>query len=214
MTILRFDEEELVTKLDLLPGKFRAAFAAACAQRQLPNYVRFAARTTTGDPDLLTQILDRLWDALEGEPDDNALQRDLELCMSLIPDERREGAPDQMYAEGAVASTAYAIGAQLSGKSQEAAWAARRAYETLDSHFLLDAQYKHRRSHSGVVHSIAASRSAGIPTAANGPGRLASRRQEWNGQSNCSFENSMSRARKLHAVYHRLRAVSPRCHFQ
>jgi uncharacterized protein YjaG (DUF416 family) len=136
MTILRFDEEELVTKLDLLPGKFRAAFAAACAQRQLPNYVRFAARTTTGDPDLLTQILDRLWDALEGEPDDNALQRDLELCMSLIPDERREGAPDQMYAEGAVASTAYAIGAQLSGKSQEAAWAARRAYETLDSHFV------------------------------------------------------------------------------
>jgi uncharacterized protein YjaG (DUF416 family) len=87
MAILKFDELELLRTLDGLPPRLRATFAAACAQRQISNYARFAARTKNGNPELLTQVMDQLWKALKEESHDNAaLNKYLDLCMSLIPD--------------------------------------------------------------------------------------------------------------------------------
>jgi uncharacterized protein YjaG (DUF416 family) len=132
MSDLRFDERELQARLKQLPNKLRVAFAAACAERQLPNYANFSRATGVGDPIRLAGALGRVWDDIEGRTvTDNELQKQLDTCMSLLPDDEVE-VQGQAYANDAVASVAYAIRARLTGDCQEAVWAARRAYEALD----------------------------------------------------------------------------------
>jgi hypothetical protein len=41
MSVLRHDERDLRKQLERMPNRLRVAFAAACAQRQVPSYVRF-----------------------------------------------------------------------------------------------------------------------------------------------------------------------------
>ena len=53
--------------------------------------------------------------------------------MALIPGEDRgPWMPEQAYAEDAASALAYALSCCQTGDSQEAAWAARRAYEAVD----------------------------------------------------------------------------------
>lgn len=136
MEPLTYDERELVGQLERLPAKLRAAFAAACAQRLLPAYEAFAKKSHRGDARRLASILERLWSDLQGFPLPEAeLGAQLEACMSLIPAE--DDAPwieEQAGAEDAGAAVAYALRARAGGKSQEAAWAARRSYEAIDHH--------------------------------------------------------------------------------
>ena len=59
---LRFDESQLRTQLDRLSREHRAAFAAACAERLFPAYMRFSQEARTGDlrtraPPLVTSRL-------------------------------------------------------------------------------------------------------------------------------------------------------------
>jgi uncharacterized protein YjaG (DUF416 family) len=139
MAILRFDEEELVRRLQLLSPAFRVAFAAACAERQLPAYLVFYAAAKRGDPHALAEILSRLWDDLTSNPMPHSeVEGALEVCMSLIPRED-EGLwiNEQAYAEDAAAAVAYALRTRLTENAQESAWAARRAYEAVD-HFVID----------------------------------------------------------------------------
>lgn len=137
MSILRFDERELLAQLKQLPNQSRVAFAAACAERQLPNYANFSKVTGPGDPSLLARILNRIWEDIEGNSaTDDELQKKLTLCMALLPNDEAEGSEQRAYANDAVASVAYTIRARLTGNCQEALWAARRAYEALD-HYII-----------------------------------------------------------------------------
>ena len=57
----------------------------------------------------------------------------LERCMASIPgDEQDTKKEPAAYAQDAAASVAYTIRARLEDDPQEAAWAARRAYEAVD----------------------------------------------------------------------------------
>ncbi len=56
-----FDEKQLLQKLEQLATNRRVAFAAACAQRQLPCYQRFSAKTGFDDFTALENILESLW---------------------------------------------------------------------------------------------------------------------------------------------------------
>jgi hypothetical protein len=57
--------------------------------------------------------------------------------MSLIPGENDQPwIEEQAYAEDAASAVAYALRALESGEPQEAAWAARRAYEAVDHHVM------------------------------------------------------------------------------
>jgi len=134
---LRFDEARLISQLMDLPNELRVAFAALCAERQLPNYIRFSTKSGIGNPSVLTEALSSIWDDLQQRSVSNAqLATILERCMALIPTGEEDTDEETAYAEDAAASVAYTIRARLAGDPQEAAWAARRAYEAVD-HFIL-----------------------------------------------------------------------------
>jgi uncharacterized protein YjaG (DUF416 family) len=138
MGVLRFDEEELTQQLERLPPPFRTAFAAAVAERLLPAYASFAHQTGQGDPTELAAILQRLWLNLEGSQTSAEQDHNIALCMSSVPQESSgTWVPEQAYAEDAAAALAYALRSRKDGQAQEAAWAARRAYEALD-HFIVE----------------------------------------------------------------------------
>lgn len=138
MSFIRYDEQEIIRKLNQLDPKCRVAFAAACAERQIPSYVVFSKQTGRGNPDVLIDILERVWSDLpDGNMPQDALQRELSRCMALLPQE--EEGPwinEQAYAEDAVSAVAYALRARSTGDSQEAAYAARVAYEAVDHHVI------------------------------------------------------------------------------
>ncbi len=131
---LRFDETQLVGILNRLDTEGRVAFAAACAERLLPAYVAFSNRTGRGEPATLRSILTRLWDDLAGDlMAESEVQANVKACMELLP--REDEGPwvvEQDFADDAVAATAYTLECRKSGNAQEAAWAARRAFEALD----------------------------------------------------------------------------------
>lgn len=133
MPVLHFNEVRLKEQLDDLATPARAALAAACAERLRPAYLAFVQKTGRGDPTAFESILHGLWSDLHGESmSDAELASRIELCMTLIPQE--DSGPwvvEQIYAEDAGAALAYALRCRLTAQSQEAAWAARRAYEAV-----------------------------------------------------------------------------------
>jgi uncharacterized protein len=136
MPILRFDKSALIAQLEWLPNRLRVAFAAVCAERQLPNYFRFSDAAKQGSPERLVAALSRVWDDIEGRPmGSTELNGCLDTCMSLLPKEDEYG--DCLlgyYAEDAVAAIAYAIEARLKSDAHDAAESARRAYSALDEY--------------------------------------------------------------------------------
>jgi len=138
MSYIRYDEREIIRKLDQLDPVAKVSFAAACAERQIPGYIVFSNQTGRGDPDALIAILERVWrDALGRKMTDDEVLLELDRCMALIPKE--DEAPwvnEQAYAEDAALAVAYALRARSRGESQEAAYAARVAYEALDHHVI------------------------------------------------------------------------------
>jgi uncharacterized protein YjaG (DUF416 family) len=139
MGILRFSEQLLVKELERLPSPFRVVFAAASAERLVPAYTSFSRRTGRGDATTLAAVLERLWLDVQGNRmDARQVQENVVMSLCLIPQE--DSGPwvsEQAWAEDAAAAVAYALRCRQNGQSQEAAWAARRAYEALD-HFAID----------------------------------------------------------------------------
>ena len=85
-TQLHYDEPDLVARLARLPSKLRVAFAALCAERQLPNYIQFWERSGLGNPNVLKEALESIWEDVRGRPLTRAeLETLLERCMALIP---------------------------------------------------------------------------------------------------------------------------------
>ena len=133
MPTLEFDERKLLTDLEQMTDRLRAAFAAACAERQFQCYVRYSEVSKNGDHHKLARALGCIWEDLgKAQADYTALERQLEVCMSLLPSADVDELGDSVFAENAVASVAFAIRTRITGVSQEAVWAARRAYESLD----------------------------------------------------------------------------------
>lgn len=136
MTIRRYDETVLIKRLELLPRALRVAFAASCAQRLLPAYAAFSAVSGQGSPNEVEQAIGRVWSGLF-DPSMPEVERDIARIMELIPrEDGDEWFSEQPYAEDATAALAYALRTAKSGEAQEAAWAARRAYEALDHHVM------------------------------------------------------------------------------
>ena len=134
---LPYDEPDLIARLARLPSKLRVAFAALCAERQLPNYIRFSERSGLGNPNVLKHALESIWEDVQGRPLTKAeLETLLGRCMALIPSGEEDTEEETAYAEDAAASLAYTISTRLTDDPQEAAWAARCAYTAVD-HFIM-----------------------------------------------------------------------------
>jgi uncharacterized protein YjaG (DUF416 family) len=130
---LHYDEPRLVSEISRLTNQFRTAFAAASAERLLPAYVRYSEQRGRGDANELASILEQLWGDLGSGTVSADIDAPIANCMALTP--READGPwidSQAAAEDAGAALAYALRSWKTGDSQEAAWAARRAYEALD----------------------------------------------------------------------------------
>jgi hypothetical protein len=112
-----FDETMLISRLDALAPRERAAFALACARRLEPSL-----RSDTQTEDLVRACLALL--------EASVLDDDLPRVGSSEALARLENSPD--LDTDPVASTCFALRTLLHGASQDAAWAARRAYDARD----------------------------------------------------------------------------------
>lgn len=127
--MLTYDEPANVRRLARLDRTRKAAFAAACAQRLLPLFERYAA-AVQADPTSIQEAVDRIWDALRGaQVDLRPMQAAAE---GQVPQEEDDWILETGYAQNAAACAAYAVRTWLTDDAQEAAWAARQAYELAD----------------------------------------------------------------------------------
>jgi hypothetical protein len=133
--MLTFDKKQITGQIELLPKRLRLAFAAACAQRQYPNYIRTSAANPIGNPEAVTRIFRELWGSIEQnvfEPGE--LRRDRDLCDALTPGRDTEWFSGSGFAQRALLSLAYALDTALSGRSEDAMWAAYCACEALEKY--------------------------------------------------------------------------------
>jgi hypothetical protein len=137
-TMLRYDKAALVRDLARVGIKSRVAFAASCAERLFPAYEDFWRRAGRGDRATLAEALEAVWQHLLGdEMSTEQIRAELGRCMALIPGEDDEPwVEEQAYADDAASAMAYTLRALDTGEPQEAAWAARRAYEAADHHVM------------------------------------------------------------------------------
>lgn len=135
MTDLKtYDESMLVKRLSSLDRESKTAFAAACAQRLLPLFERYAQ--TAGrrdDPDRLSAVVSAAWRAAAGLGDEAEARRLQAAAEAMVPsDDGDDWCLELGYGQNAAAAAAYAIRTWLTDDPQEAAWAARQVYELAD----------------------------------------------------------------------------------
>ncbi len=132
MDILSFNEMTLIAKLRQLTVQRQSLFAALVATRLSVAYEIYAH-----DAGLSSQAFraasDYLWRQIERDIPVNGIEIDaqIELVTALISDED-SSRTCTAQADDAVAALAYALASVKNANPQEAAWAARRAYECVD----------------------------------------------------------------------------------
>jgi hypothetical protein len=127
--VLGFDEETLVKSLRPLPLGSPIALALRIAERSV-HVCRSGSRSTVYSSILLPAV-DSLWAFLEGASIE--VQQILDQVIEHLPDSDGESTIQDALDDHAIAALAYALRcAQSTDSAQEAAWAARRAYEAVD----------------------------------------------------------------------------------
>jgi uncharacterized protein YjaG (DUF416 family) len=129
----KFVEAQLIADIRRLHTPGIVCFAVALATRQLPNYEWFGSQFDAARAKRPRQIVEQIWHAIESNVihayDWNGTLAEV---MDLMPEEDEEWGIAHSLADDALSSLAYTIRCMLSGEPQEAAWAARRAYEAAD----------------------------------------------------------------------------------
>jgi uncharacterized protein len=98
MNLHLYEFDALEKELEGLPPLHRIAFAASCCERLLPNYNAFSRMENLGDPSVLRNALNEVWQILQGKPVDAALIRRLiEDCSDVIPDSDDFISPNWIY---------------------------------------------------------------------------------------------------------------------
>lgn len=125
--MIRFSEEKLKDRLGGLPDQEKNAFALAAATR-LVN----AITKTDKSKNTSQRIIHDLWTSISENNNGLVWNDELEIIMNEIPDGDEIKITSDAIKEDALSSVAYAIRCFIDPKPQEAAWAARRAYEAAD----------------------------------------------------------------------------------
>lgn len=131
-TLHHFDETQLSDDLSKLPAKSRMAFAAAVASRPLGTCERFAGPLGLANGGRPREITVQLWGALRGDSSERATWVvALEEVMNLLPPATESASFAHGLLDDALSSLVYAIRCLLTPQADEAAWAARCAYESI-----------------------------------------------------------------------------------
>ena len=80
----------------------------------------------------LREALDAAWRAVDSDVPTAELERLQEAAEDLVPEEDDDWVTASGYASNAAAAVAYALRTRLTDNPQEAAWAARQAYDVTD----------------------------------------------------------------------------------
>jgi hypothetical protein len=129
-----FDLDALEKRVARLPSRHRAAFAALCTERMLPNYATFSRLCRWGDPQALRGALDKIYEALaSGSVDEGAMKKLKESCSKLIPD--LDEFPDESVSWAADAGHAleHTFECLLTGDARQALACASASKDTVDN---------------------------------------------------------------------------------
>ena len=132
---LDFHEGEVREELQELTLRARNAFAWACARRCYPCYEAWTKSVNCEPDERVFRLLESLRVAILEMPDNSLLMSFEgldEVIIELLPTDDSEWTSQMPLAEHALSSVAYAVRSVVCGSAQEAAWAARRAYEAAD----------------------------------------------------------------------------------
>jgi uncharacterized protein YjaG (DUF416 family) len=131
-----FDETQLLQQLAIQPALARSVFALGAATRLLNCYELFAIESGVTNAQRLRQITNEVWGNIySADIRKEFLIGAIDGVMELLPDTDESDALwlHRALAEDAVSALAYAIRSLAApDEQQEAAWAARRAYEAVD----------------------------------------------------------------------------------
>jgi uncharacterized protein YjaG (DUF416 family) len=130
--MIKFEEKILVARLARVSSSSRAMFSLCCATRQTTAWEEYAKHFCPDDEGAFKEVVECIWNALGSNVVPLNWTSTLEEVMDLFPGEQSESSNLHAYAEDALASLAYTIRCLIEGSEQEAAWGARRAYETAD----------------------------------------------------------------------------------
>jgi uncharacterized protein YjaG (DUF416 family) len=131
---MTFDKARLERKIEALPRALRSIFAAACAERLLPQYSAFVLASWHQSSNRLIEGLEAVWQD-PGCADTPAAQVSLEELTGLVPgeDDVWPWTIEIGHAQDAGIAAYHAIAAWLTGETSEAAWAASLAVDAVDS---------------------------------------------------------------------------------
>lgn len=138
---MKFDESILVRELSHLSEDRVISFAAACSDRLVLSTV--IREGSTAIPSLLSDASEAIWEGIRGHfrKDTESLEDQL---LDAIPNEDDESSFDAAVIEDTCAALVYALRSLRGQAAQNAAYAARRAYETADryaSQFINEIEY-------------------------------------------------------------------------
>jgi uncharacterized protein len=132
--VVAFDLDALEKQVARLPPRHRAAFAALCTERMLPNYAMFSRMCRWGDPQLLRGALDKVYDALaSGAVDDAAMRKLKASCEKLIPDLDDFADESVSWAADAGHALVATFECLLTGDPRQAAACATASKDTVDN---------------------------------------------------------------------------------
>lgn len=134
MTVLKYDEPALKKRLSAMPDRSIVAFALCCATRQLNAFEAYADKFLPEKRQVARHIVESLWATIIfGESPSLAWSELLTTVEEIYPEEQDHWAPFHVYGGNALSSLIYTLRSLMaSGDIQEAAWAARIAYESAD----------------------------------------------------------------------------------
>lgn len=129
---MQYDEPTLVRRLGKLSFAAQCTFAACCAQRLSPAYPIFARALDGKSPNALNEALSSIWAGILPPIERAAFQRLEKQILSLHPTDE-EYSRVSPYAEDAVCAAAYTVRTALMNDAQQAAYAARCAFNATDT---------------------------------------------------------------------------------
>lgn len=129
---LRFDPEVITSWSRRADVWQVVAFMAACAERMLPNYVRFAEESGFGNPNVLRDAIDAAWRWLQSDAAEPNLEVLKQRCEDITPDTADHASAYTSAALDASVAATLLIEALQTGNKQLALDVSSLARDTVD----------------------------------------------------------------------------------
>jgi len=128
-----WNKQDLMSKIERLDPRLRAAFAAACASRVLQKYIDWSRKINWGDGKQMSKALDLVWRFVEGEEiSSDVLSVEAEIAYSLVPDSEDFPSASSSGALDAGSTVVYALRCAINGLPEHAVNAAEASFVAFD----------------------------------------------------------------------------------